>query len=142
MRNIFDVLVKDFPVMEHNLGRHFTLVIDPHFETGVMCKSKGTPLTLEQKAAVINLAKAEQQQLSEGNEFNTIDTMLTFDDSESYAVRVAKRLKLQTRLENIGREQFVNLDVIAGTSVNCERLFSLAKHVLTDTRKKHFSCSH
>ena len=100
-----------------------------------MCKSKGMPLTSEQKAAVINLVKAEQQQLSEDNEFNTIDMMLTFDDSESYAVRVAKQLKLQTRLKNIGCKQFVNLYVIPGTSVNCERLFSLAKHELTDTHK-------
>ena len=48
---------------------------------------------------------------------------------------MAKQLKSQTRLENLGQEQFVNLDVIPGTSVNCERLFSLAKHILTDTRK-------
>jgi hypothetical protein len=144
VRNIFDVLVKDFPVMEHHLGRHFTLVIDPHFETGVMCISKGMPLTSEQKAAVLNMVKAEHQQLSEDNEFNTIDTMLTFDDSESYAVRVAKQLKLQTRLKNIGCKQFVNLYVIPGTSVNCERLFSLAKHVLTYTRKNTspFSLKH
>lgn len=139
VRNIFDVLVLDFPEMEHHLGQRSFLVIDPDFEKGVMCISKGMPLTLEQKAAVTNLVKVEQQQSldsSSGNEdeSNTIN-MLIADDSESYAERVAKRLKLQTRLENLGRKQFVNLDVIPGTSVNCERLFSLAKHVLTDTRK-------
>ena len=101
-----------------------------------MSISKGMPLTSEQKAAVTNLVKAEVQQAidSSGGESNNID-MLIADDNESYAVRVAKRLKMQSRLENIGREQFVNLDVIPGTSVNCERLFSLAKHILTDTRK-------
>jgi hypothetical protein len=136
VRNIFDVLVADFPEMQHHLGQHSSLVIDRHFEMGVMSISKGMPLTSEQKAAVTNLVKAEVQQAidSSGGESNNID-MLMADDNESYAVRVAKRLKLQSRLENIGREKFVNLDVIPGTSVNCERLFSLAKHILTDTRK-------
>jgi hypothetical protein len=35
----------------------------------------------------------------------------------------------------VKRDHYVNLDVIPGTSVNCERLFSLAKHIMTDTRK-------
>ena len=30
----------------------------------------------------------------------------------------------------------INLDVLCGTSVECERLFSVAKNILTDTRKK------
>ena len=31
--------------------------------------------------------------------------------------------------------QYINLDILCGTSVSCERLFSAAKHILTDTRK-------
>jgi hypothetical protein len=30
----------------------------------------------------------------------------------------------------------INLDALPGTSVNCERLFSAAKSVLSDTRKR------
>ena len=30
----------------------------------------------------------------------------------------------------------MNLDVLCGTSVECEQLFSAAKNILTDTRKK------
>ena len=56
------------------------------------------------------------------------------DEDDSYAVRVAKRLR-QEEMETIKCDQFVNLDVIPGTSVNCERLFSLAKNILSDTRK-------
>ena len=33
------------------------------------------------------------------------------------------------------RNHYENFDVIPGTSINCERLFSLAKHIMTDTRK-------
>jgi hypothetical protein len=31
--------------------------------------------------------------------------------------------------------KYINLDVICGTSVECERLFSVAKNTLTDTQK-------
>lgn len=34
------------------------------------------------------------------------------------------------------KDAYMNLDILPGTSVTCERLFSLAKHVLTDTRKR------
>ena len=61
-----------------------------------------------------------------------------FDDgnvNESYAVRVVKRLKQEER-QTMKRDHSANLDVIPGISVNCERLFSLVKHILTDTRKR------
>ena len=38
-------------------------------------------------------------------------------------------------METTKRDQFANLDVIPGTLVNFERLFSLAKNTLTDTWK-------
>ena len=62
--------------------------------------------------------------------------MISESDKEeaSYAVRVAKRLK-QEEMETIKWEQLLNLNVIPGTSVNCERLFSLAKNILTDNQK-------
>ena len=39
-----------------------------------------------------------------------------------------------TNHENIV-SKYVNLDVLCGTLVECERLFSVAKNILTDTRK-------
>jgi hypothetical protein len=55
--------------------------------------------------------------------------------NDNYAVsRVVKILKQEER-QTVKRDHYVNLDVIPGTSVNCERLFSLAKHIMTDTRK-------
>jgi hypothetical protein len=32
--------------------------------------------------------------------------------------------------------RLINLDILQGTSVNCERLFSIAKHILSDRWKK------
>ena len=49
-------------------------------------------------------------------------------------MRVAKQLK-QEKLATTKRDQFMDLDVIPGMSVICERLLSLANNILTDTRK-------
>ena len=100
-------------------------MINPDFELGIMQIAKGMPLTAAQQVAVPSLVKLD----------HPVSLDLESDEEEaSYAVRVAKRLK-QEEMETINGEQFVNLDVIPGTSVNCERLFLLAKNILTDTRK-------
>jgi hypothetical protein len=112
--------------MAHHLGTTSSLVINPDFESGIMQIVKGTPLTAAEQCAVSRLVKVDT---------TVILTEPGSDDEDvSYAVRVAKRLK-QEEMKTVKREQFVNLDVIPGTSVNCERLFSLAKNILTDTRK-------
>ena len=127
MRGILNLLIIDFPEMEHHLGRTSSLVINPDFEEGIMGIAKGTTtLTAAQLVAVSSLVKMEMPVYMTESDSD--------DEDVSYAVRVAKRLK-QEEMETIKREQFVNLDVIPGTSVNCERLFSLAKNILTDTRK-------
>jgi hypothetical protein len=126
VRGIFNLLVVDFPEMDFHLGTTSRLVINPDFESGIMRIVKGTPLTAAEQGAVSRLVKMDM----------AVSLMESESDDEdvSYAVRVAKRLK-QEEMETVKREQFVNLDVIPGTSVNCERLFSLAKNILTDTRK-------
>ena len=133
------MLISDFPDMglEHHLGPDSSLVIDKNFEDGVMAISKNVPLSLQQQAAVVNLVvKARQGGDAAGRlEASTILEEQAGHEEESYAARVAKRLKVKKFENGVGREQYVNVEVIPGTSVNCERLFSLAKHILTDTRK-------
>ena len=125
VRGVFNLVIVDFPEMDYHLGEESRLVINPDFELGIMRIAKGTPLTAAQQVVVSSLVKLD----------HPVPLDLESDEEEeSYAVRVAKRLK-QEEMETIKREQFVNIDVISGTSVNCERLFSLAKHILTDTRK-------
>jgi len=34
VRNIFNMLIEDFPEMEHHLGKRPPLVVDPNFEVG------------------------------------------------------------------------------------------------------------
>jgi hypothetical protein len=132
-RNIFNVLIADFPEMEHHLGTESHLVTDTNFEMGVMCLAGGMPLTQYQLTAVANLAKTDERGGDAAFNNEMVDTEDRGED-ESYAVRVVKRLKMQMQ-EHTQREKYMTLDIIPGTSVNCERLFSLAKHILTDTRK-------
>jgi hypothetical protein len=137
VHNIFNVLIGDFLEMQHHLGVDSSLVVDKDLEMGVIGISKGLPLTVQQHAAVVNLVKAEEQPVRDANDRTANQMPLPsaqHDDNKNYAERVMKRLKMQA-MENFGRDQDVNLDVIPETSVNCERLFSLAKHILTDTRK-------
>jgi len=103
--------------------------------------SRGMPLTREQQNAVKNLVKPDTPEVADIDSDDLNDAEEDVD--ESYASQVVKRLKLQMR-ETVQREQYCNLDVIPSTSVNCERLFSLAKHILTDTRKipHRFSLKH
>ena len=126
VRGIFNLLIIDFAEMEHHLDRTSSLVINPDFEEGIMRIAKGTTLTAAQLVAVSSPVKMDMP----------VSLMESDSDDEdvSYAVRVAKRLK-QEEMETTKREQFVTLDVIPGTSVNSERLFSLAKNILTDSRK-------
>ena len=120
------LLVVDFPEMDHHLGTTSRLVINPDFESGIMRILKGTPLTAAEQVAVSSVVKMDK----------AVSLMESESDDEdvSYAVRVAKRLK-QEEMETVKHEQFVNLDVIPGTLVNCERLFSLAKNIVIDTQK-------
>ena len=59
VRGIFNLLVLDFPEMEHHLGRTSSLVINPDFESGIMQIVKGTPLTAAEQCAVSRLVKVD-----------------------------------------------------------------------------------
>ena len=139
VRSTFDMLIEDFRDMdlEHHLGPESSLVIDKNFEAGVMAIAEGVPLSLQQQAAVVNLIKTGHGRGGHGTMETSarMEGEVADDNEESYAARVAKRLKIQKFENSIGRHQYVNIQVIPGTSVFCERLFSLAKHILTDTRK-------
>ena len=57
--------------------------------------------------------------------------------TELYSQLLQRKLKRQK--QEIASEQqdvHLNLDMLPGTSVNCKRLFSNAKFILSDTRKR------
>ena len=116
LRGVFNLLIIDFPEMEHHHGRTSSMVIKTNFEEGIMWIAKGTTLTAAQLVAVPSLVIMDMPVSSMESESD--------DKDVSYAVRGAKRLR-QKEMETIKRDQCVNLDVIPGMSVNCERLLSL-----------------
>ena len=84
--------------------------------------------------------KTEQEDLStstadtEGSSDNTQDEEELRE--ETYTEVLERRLKRQKTMNADTQNIYWNLDMLPGTSVNCERQFSLAKHILTDTRKR------
>ena len=55
----------------------------------------------------------------------------------SYSEGLQRKLKRQrTEAQADKAKSYINLDALPGTSVNCERLFSAAKFILSDTRKR------
>ena len=59
------------------------------------------------------------------------------EDEISYSEELQQKLKRQrTEVQADEAKSYINLDALPGTSVNCERLFSAAKFILSDTRKR------
>ena len=54
-----------------------------------------------------------------------------------YSQLLLRKLKRQKRGTDAERQDvYIDLEMLPGTSVNCERLFSAAKFILSDTRKR------
>ena len=56
-------------------------------------------------------------------------------EHQNYADLIQKRLKRRKCAVWSINENYICLDLLLGTSVSCERLFSIAKHILTCVRK-------
>jgi hypothetical protein len=66
---------------------------------------------------------------------NATSITVSYEAELSYAQKVEQRIK-QTKISNNAvASRYINLGILAGTSAACERLFSVAKNMLTDTRK-------
>ena len=140
VREIFDEVLQDFPSFESHLGSDADIVQNPVFEKAVVQISKGLSLSEDQRTAVAVLLKAQQEELGA----STADTEASSDNTqdeeelreETYTEALERCLKRQKTMTADTRDIYCNLDMLPGTSVNCERQFSLAKHILTDTRKR------
>ena len=109
------------------------------FEKSVMQLSRGIQLTQQQRHAVQCLLVNPSTDEVEAPAAAQDDTESDGNRSESYSEvlkRKLKRQKRETGAEQARKNLYVNLDTLPGTSVNCERLFSQAKLILTDTRKR------
>ena len=134
VREIFDAMVEDYPVFSGYLGDAADIVENKMFEKAVVKIAKGLQLTVEDEPLVRPLLKAEVIIPERAPPDESVDN--DANTATNYAASLEQRLKRRRRNAVLEKDAYMNLDILPGTSVTCERLFSLAKHVLTDTRKR------
>ena len=134
-REIFDLFLRDYPEFQHHIGDAARIIQDEVFEKVVMQISRGLPLSEEQRVAAQLLVKPEEQ-LNE-LEIPSAENNNVAGAPESYSQTLQRQLKRQKReAGERPADIYINLQILPGTSVNCERLFSIAKFILSDTRKR------
>jgi hypothetical protein len=103
--------------------------------------ARSLPLSEEQEALVVPLIKEESPPV-EPVEASSLTSKEhgahNNEDDISYSEELQRKLKQQrTKVQADKAKSFINLvDALPGTSVTCERPFSAAKFILSDTRKR------
>ena len=134
-RQIFDLFLKDFPDFDHYIGNTAAIIEDQVFEKAVMQIARALPLSEELQNAAQVLIRPEDP--VDENAIPVGDNDDEVVATESYSQELQRKLKRQKReTSNEKANMYMNLDMLPGTSVNCERLFSAAKFILSDTRKR------
>ena len=134
-RQIFDLFLKDFPDFDHYIGDTAAIIEDQVFEKAVMQIARALPLSEELQNAAQVLIRPEDP--VDENAIPVGDNDDEVVATESYSQELQRKLNRQKReTSNEKANMYMNLDMLPGTSVNCERLFSAAKFILSDTRKR------
>ena len=132
VRELFNSVMFDSPELAGHLALDAKIVVEPIFERAVIKISAGLARSDVERGSVSKLFLQLPTNMAK-NEANGAD--ITDNDQLSYTQRLEQRIK-RTKYNNDGMaRKYINLDVLCGTSVSCKRLFSAAKHILTDTRK-------
>jgi len=138
VREIFDTVMDDYPELGGHLAANAAIVSNPTFERAVSKIAKGHPISDEERDSVSCLLKPviedERVQADVSDDIDGGDS--TRSNELSYAQKVELRMKRRKSCNDDIATKYINLDVICGTSVECERLFSVAKNILTDTRNQ------
>ncbi len=136
-REIFDLFLADYPDFANYLADGARIVENQPFEKALMQLARGQQLSEAQEALVAPFLKDHTE---DNKPEEVIDEGAPNDGeagSESYSETLQRKLKRQRMELHVEKPKvYISLDVLPGTSVNCERLFSLAKFILLDTRKR------
>jgi hypothetical protein len=139
VREIFDTVMDDYPELGGHLAANAAIVSNPIFERAVSKIAKGHPISEEERDSVSCLLKPV---MDDGRvEVDVADGVNdhggeTGSNELSYAQKVELRMKRRKTCNDDIATKYINLDVICGTSVECKRLFSVAKNTLTDTQSQ------
>jgi hypothetical protein len=131
VRALFDKLIADFPDKSlAHLRKNAAIVNNIEFENGIVKLQGGkeSELTPREKTAVkifLNQNSAAAVESQEDNEA---------DDDEGYATRILNEAEVNKRAR-IEKSKYRGTLHVASTSNMCERLFSLAKLIMSHLRK-------
>ena len=129
-------MLGDYPELSEHLGPGSKIAVDATFEKAIFQIAKGLVLTPEQRQSVQGLICPTLADGTSAGSFSDMAVPIETQGSLTYAQKIQDRVKRQkTGKDTIASKKYINLDIVAGTSVSCERLFSSAKHILTDTWK-------
>jgi hypothetical protein len=136
-RDIYDVFLEDYPEFANYYWSDDVAVAENElFEKPVMRIARSLPLSEEQQAIMVQFQ----------NENTKPPAVVPSDDAkhqdkkyviESYSEtleRKIKRHRIETEAEK--HKKHVKLDVLPGTSMNCERLFSTSNFLMCGSRKR------
>jgi hypothetical protein len=123
VRGTFDVLLDDFPELSHYLAQDAEIVHVPRFESAVTKVLNNTTgdLSMDERELV---QPYQKPQLPPPRQIN-------WGETRTYAEEVQERKR--QRLERV--VEYQDLRYMLGTSASVERLFSIAKNVMTDRRR-------
>jgi hypothetical protein len=142
VRELFDSVMVDYPELAGHLAPDASIVVNPIFERAVIQISRGMSLSEEEKESVSSMLLPPPMTMRTQDEVNHVNegnaqqfTAESIPVELSYAQKLELRMKRRKTSTDDIAGQYINLGILCGTSVSCERLFSAAKHILTDTRK-------
>jgi hypothetical protein len=128
-RRLLDELVKDYPVLASHIEPYSSVVKHPELEIAIVVVMNGKEELLSTTQKILLQPYLKTQELEIQN--------LQVDENLSYAEKVLKKRKLEGSCFKLTTSKYLNFtECVIPTSNVVERLFSQAKLVSTDTRKK------
>jgi hypothetical protein len=131
VREIFDFVLEDYPELGFYLSETAEIIQDKLFERAIMKIHKEVPLNANEMLIVAKLKK-----LQDGGGTAAFESMADggSEGNINYALDIQQRIK-RRRVGGSVRDEYINMDMLVGTSVSCERIFSIAQHIMTAVRK-------
>ena len=131
VREIFDQVLEDHPTLDFYLAEEAAIIHDKAFEKAILKIHRGISLT---PIEILTVAKLKKSQAEGGTASVASMADGGAASSSNYAVDIQQRIK-RRRLGGSVRDEYFNLEMLVGTSVSCERIFSIAQHIMTAVRK-------
>jgi hypothetical protein len=128
-RKLLDELAKDYPVLKSHIDPYSPVVKNPELESAIILVMSGKEELLSTAQRILlqpYLKTHDSQSLSTEVDINL-----------SYAEKVLKRRRIEESCRTISTSKYINFaECVTPTSNVVERLFSQAKLVSTDRRKR------